>query len=679
MKTNLILFLCIICISCTDHNTISMEQDGVQLTLETSIGNQTNTRAAIIGKQLPSNSIIGVSVLTEDGDTPYNDYCHNIEWINKKDQWLSERPVLLSERKARLIAYYPYSKGINDLHNIPLSMSGTDYLWACSTEETSLSSPHASLKFEHLLSRIVVKLNNQDLQNIHLSEIKIRSRNNKAILPATNGRLTFNAQTGEINGICLDSKEEISFKIPDSGIEIANNEGGDLTISTISLPVTFDNNDLEFVLVIDGKELPAVISSVNTRNDTGSWQQGYSYEYGLTVSRSTVSVTSSSFIAWVDVPLIYQDITAEQKYVYSNDKKCLFYKNQLNNRFIGSQSEDVFFSIFSNSPEDLSSQLSGIYDNKGMFPASAHIIRERMPENLDSINGERILGEWRYQISINVNPNLYEQDSRSSKIRIMYAGSELAVFSVIQKKSDWVFNEVKIGTRFWMDRNLGANSSLTAGGYFYVGRNLPYPYFNSSATGPYNQQYYIKGDNPVSPWKNNDFNSLKALDAIYANGKNKDNSLDPCPQGWHIPTMSEFITLVNPVTDNESGFGRVSTLSWPFFRRDIINGIETIDLQNETKYIFTGNQETMEMILTVTDTSTNKKITFPVVSYYYPNTGGVGDKYTLNLRTSTISTGTPDSQRFVFFGGGSTGSSRRFGFNATSNSYASQIRCIKDI
>lgn len=679
MKKNLILFLYILCISCTERDIINAGQDGVQLTLEASIGSRTDTRATIAGKQLPDNSVIGVSVFTEDGDTSYGDYCHNVEWTNKKEQWTSERPILLSERKAKLVAYYPYSQEVNDLRNVPLSMDGTDYLWAYNTGEASLSSSHASLKFEHLLSHIIVKLSNKNHQTIHLSGIKIRSRNNKAILPDTDEKLTFNAQTGEINGMHPDSNEEISFNIPEGGIEIANNEGADLTMSVISLPVTFDNDDLEFVLIVDGKELPAVIGSTHTRNVTGSWQQGYSYEYGLAISRSAATITSSSFIAWVDVPLIYQDIVTEQNYVYSNDKKLLFYKQQLNNRFVNNQSGEILFSVYSNAKEDLSLQLSGVYGNKGMFTSSASVIREKMPENLDSINGERILGDWRYQVSISVNPNLYEQDNRNSEIKIMYSGSELGTFDVVQKKSDWVFEEVKIGSRYWMDRNLGAGSPLTAGGYFHVGRNLPYPYYNNAAVGFYNQQYFIKGDNPVSPWKDNDFNALKTLDAIYANGKNKDNSIDPCPKGWHIPTMSEFMTLADPVIDNESGFGKQSTLTWPFFRHDIVNGVEATDQRNKTKYIFTGNQETMEMILTITDTSTSKKIFIPVVSFYLPNIGEIGDKYTLNLRTSTISTGTTDNQRFVFFGGGSTGNNRRFGYNTTSNSYASQIRCIKDI
>lgn len=85
-----------------------------------------------------------------------------------------------------------------------------------------------------------------------------------------------------------------------------------------------------------------------------------------------------------------------------------------------------------------------------------------------------------------------------------------------------IYNTVKIGTQFWMKENLKTTK------------------FNSGETIP----YWTKTGTRGYCWYNDDANNKNIYGAIY-NFYTATDIKGVCPEGWHLPSVDEWTTLIN--------------------------------------------------------------------------------------------------------------------------------------
>ena len=120
-------------------------------------------------------------------------------------------------------------------------------------------------------------------------------------------------------------------------------------------------------------------------------------------------------------------------------------------------------------------------------------------------------------------------------------------------------NEVTYGTieyagRFWMDRNLGAsqvatlyNDSASFGDYYQWGREVDGHQLKNSNTNntiaPSQQQ--PGHANFITSIDYNDWNIDNNWTTRWINNKGQKTSADPCPNGWRVPTKSEWQSAIN--------------------------------------------------------------------------------------------------------------------------------------
>lgn len=105
------------------------------------------------------------------------------------------------------------------------------------------------------------------------------------------------------------------------------------------------------------------------------------------------------------------------------------------------------------------------------------------------------------------------------------------------------YTTVRIGNQFWMAENLKVTK-------FNDGTDIPLVY------------YYKTWSNLISPgycWLNNDVTEYKAIYGALYNGYTISTG-KLCPVGWHVPTASEWTTLINYCGENSAG-GKLKELN----------------------------------------------------------------------------------------------------------------------
>lgn len=124
------------------------------------------TRANSTG--FDSGDQIGVFVVPEGAILqPFGNAVNNGLYTYDGSQWTPSRTFYWNEGKNNVYAYYPYAAEVNDTEAFPFKVSTdqstaegyslSDFLWAKAEGQQAGASP-VSLKFNHLLSRALVKI-----------------------------------------------------------------------------------------------------------------------------------------------------------------------------------------------------------------------------------------------------------------------------------------------------------------------------------------------------------------------------------------------------------------------------------------------------------------------------------------------------------------------------------------
>ena len=109
------------------------------------------------------------------------------------------------------------------------------------------------------------------------------------------------------------------------------------------------------------------------------------------------------------------------------------------------------------------------------------------------------------------------------------------------------YNYVRIGDQYWMDENLRCNICDSQSPS--AGAEIP-EFYEGGDTGP----FYIDGTNK-SNWQSSTAGDLSSSQISHLGYQGI------CPNGWHIPTVSEFETLENSVGSNP-GKALKATSGW---------------------------------------------------------------------------------------------------------------------
>jgi uncharacterized protein (TIGR02145 family) len=167
------------------------------------------------------------------------------------------------------------------------------------------------------------------------------------------------------------------------------------------------------------------------------------------------------------------------------------------------------------------------------------------------------------------------------------------------------YQTVQIGGQCWMRKNLKTTK-------YRDGTSIDYPGSNNSmwetnTTGAY-------------AWHNNNISNKEFLGALY-NWHAVNNSAGLCPNGWHVPTFTEFETLVNNLGGTSNAGGKMKSTRtepdpFPFWNTP------NLGATNESGYTAysAGYRHTIGAydnlgILTYFWTSTED--TYPTVAYYF--------------------------------------------------------------
>ena len=194
------------------------------------------------------------------------------------NQWNIDPELFLTEQKAVIYAYYPYSSSnqapatvnVNIMPNYHKTIKGQiDYLYG--QGEADAAYPEANITFNHALARVtfLIKKEETDAGKGILSKIILRNTSNNTVI-ATSG--TMDIRTGEITP---KTNEDAAITLT-GDYELNSNK--EEKIDFLVIPAQISDNTVELALTVDDGiyiiTLPATV-----------WEKGQQYTYPVTISR----------------------------------------------------------------------------------------------------------------------------------------------------------------------------------------------------------------------------------------------------------------------------------------------------------------------------------------------------------------------------------------------------------
>ena len=219
--------------------------------------------------------------IKDSNNQNYNecDCSFNLKSTYSGTDWQLSEAVMLSEKKATLYAYYPYSATLTDCTALPIeACTQTDYLYA-SPIEVDATNSKASLAMKHALSLAKFNL----LRGEYTGAGQISS----IILQQVIKDGTLNTHTGAISA----GKIGNDIYTPSEDLLLTNN-GEALPISIITIPMAVTTSKAIFC-----------IDNVNYsyKIDNCVWESGKETTYTLSIdqeSKTLLSIENVSIEPW---------------------------------------------------------------------------------------------------------------------------------------------------------------------------------------------------------------------------------------------------------------------------------------------------------------------------------------------------------------------------------------------
>jgi len=531
-----------------------------------------NATKSLVDESNINSQQIGIHVTNSAGTAFYDaQTTYNNILLSNTGSWSTESNIYLSNSKAKIFAYSPYSSTSGDLTgvgtseipvarliNIPASQpmaNQVDYLWAAQEKTTfdgltdiNNSNANITLKMSHTLAQVAFVIYKENYKgNGAITCIKIKDN---SISPAlrinknTGNDLKMKLSDGTISG--GQTSSELSVTEIVNAISLTTDPGTDPEILSdfingylLAVPISIaDQTNMQFIFTIDGDDY-----SVSLEEGVLNWQQGNQYIYKVKLTADKLAITDLTVTPWTSNSNI--DLPAEGG-------------TQLptSNCYIVAPNSSITIPVNIKGNGSSSTIEPGI---SNMHNAHSMGILWSTTENLISLQ------------NFNLTDQTIKISTSSAVGNALIAAYDTDGSTILWSWHIWVtdYDPNNGGTTYslansvntiytFMDRNLGSLSTSFADDqnnlYYQFGRKDPFPGGNYSLpvlkTEPKSMIYAIQ--NPtifITP-----FSEYNAIIPYWCSTISNDwwwgiggskyipkskTIYDPCPTGWRVPACTE--------------------------------------------------------------------------------------------------------------------------------------------
>lgn len=192
--------------------------------------------------------------------------------------WTPSKTIYLNEALCDVHAYYPYNEDITNIEAIPVeSTTQTDYMYAGNTIQVNAENRQATLEMEHALSVITLTIKKGTYTGAgNISKVGLRG---SGIAKAAK----LNGKTGELADITGADEmlcQDVTMTMDESG----------QAVHTLFVPNPVTSN-VKISLWVDGNEYYVITPGT-------LFDQGYRYEYTLTVDEGSLDISAVHVGDW---------------------------------------------------------------------------------------------------------------------------------------------------------------------------------------------------------------------------------------------------------------------------------------------------------------------------------------------------------------------------------------------
>ena len=283
---NFFLSICTLLLgSCANELTDSnlYGEEGVQKALSVSVQTDVYTTKSVnLSNALPTGSSIGLFVKNVNESDLVQYDLKNIKYTatetSSGQAWNPERDIYLNNEVCSVHAYYPYDEGISDITSIPVSTDGQkDYMYCSNPVNVSITNSKGTLQMAHALS--VITLNIQRGTYTGAGVVSQVGFVGAGIAKSA----TLNAKTGILSEFLGVSEQVVN------ATDLTMQEAGQ-AVHTLIVPNGVESN-VKISVWVDGVEYVVTAASC-------LFEQGYRYEYTLTVDKGELGLSNVQMGDW---------------------------------------------------------------------------------------------------------------------------------------------------------------------------------------------------------------------------------------------------------------------------------------------------------------------------------------------------------------------------------------------
>lgn len=256
---------------------------GIQKALSVSVQTDVySTKSVNLSNVLPTGSSIGLFVKNVNESDLVQYDLKNIKYTatetSSGQAWNPERDIYLNNEVCSVHAYYPYDEGISDITNIPVSTDGqVDYMYCSNPVNVSITNSKETLQMAHALSVITLNIQRGTYTGTGVvSQVGFVGAGiaKSAIL---------NAKTGMLSEFVGASEQIVN------ATDLTMQEAGQ-AVHTLIVPNGVESN-VKISVWVDGVEYVVTAASC-------LFEQGYRYEYTLTVDKGELGLSNVQIGDW---------------------------------------------------------------------------------------------------------------------------------------------------------------------------------------------------------------------------------------------------------------------------------------------------------------------------------------------------------------------------------------------
>ena len=206
-----------------------------------------------------------------DDTNEYVDGSYNIRATYNGSGWVMDQRVLLTDKAARVRAYYPYDSEAVDGHlDIDLNAidGADDLLIGSATTTVDMNSPTAHIEFKHVLTRLTFAISCNEGEHM-LNSVLLRSASNTLRTIAAYS-LLYGSDYAYSGGESKDKhyiKKEVNATVNGSQSQIVN---------ILVYPIEGAEGEYTLEVTLDGKPYIIPLPAVN-------WEAGQQYTYPISI------------------------------------------------------------------------------------------------------------------------------------------------------------------------------------------------------------------------------------------------------------------------------------------------------------------------------------------------------------------------------------------------------------